>query len=283
MVGSSLPTLQPKQAVVLRDTTDLKFTHPHSSKRCVIKRTQIPLLPAFAMTAHKAQGKTLEKVIVDLQSCRGTEAPYVMVSRVKSLAGLAILRPFSQAKISSRQSQDVRTETKRLDILDDKTRTRFYDLPEFNQTHTFPSSSPSHLSHSPPTRKHRRSVDSQSTPEDESPRVYTKRRLLPRTLASSLSSLEVSSSVSSSIATHPDCHSIIPRTHQSPGHPLRKWHRSEDTNSPLNEDTETGRIYRRRRLFPRTETGEACPFNSLPQTASALTGNCNTPSLTGDV
>ncbi|KAJ3720540.1 hypothetical protein C8R42DRAFT_561204, partial [Lentinula raphanica] len=69
------------------------------------------------MTAHKAQGATYEHAILDLESCSGTEKPYVMVSRVKSLDGLVILRPFARSKIMCRQSQDVRTELKRLEYL----------------------------------------------------------------------------------------------------------------------------------------------------------------------
>ncbi|KZV60811.1 hypothetical protein PENSPDRAFT_327135 [Peniophora sp. CONT] len=69
------------------------------------------------MTAHKAQGRTLPRVIIDLDNCRGTEAPYVMISRVKSLAGLLILRPFPRKKISSRQSEESRNEFARLDQL----------------------------------------------------------------------------------------------------------------------------------------------------------------------
>jgi hypothetical protein len=69
------------------------------------------------MMAHKAQGQTLTKAIIDLQSCKGTEAPYVMLSRVKSLKGLLILRPFEKKKIQCRQSEDVRTEMLRLEAL----------------------------------------------------------------------------------------------------------------------------------------------------------------------
>lgn len=112
-----LPNLQDKQAVVLQDTVDLTFTHPFSVKRCVIQRTQLPLLPAFAITAHKSPGQTLEKAMVDLDSCRGSEAPYVMISRVKSLQGLLILRPFLMEKIQRRLSQDTRKEMHRLEIM----------------------------------------------------------------------------------------------------------------------------------------------------------------------
>ena len=95
----------------------MTFRHPHSGKKCTIRRTQLPILPAFAMTAHKAQGQTMEKVLVDLESCKGTESPYVMVSRVTSLEGLLILRPFKSSKIQCLLSEDTRKEFKRLEKL----------------------------------------------------------------------------------------------------------------------------------------------------------------------
>ncbi|TDL13843.1 hypothetical protein BD410DRAFT_695407, partial [Rickenella mellea] len=73
------------------------------------------------ITAHKAQGQTLSQALIDLQSCKGTEAPYVMVSRVKSLDGLVILRPFSKKKITCRQSEELRNELRRLQFLHLKT------------------------------------------------------------------------------------------------------------------------------------------------------------------
>ncbi|KAJ7199865.1 hypothetical protein GGX14DRAFT_335027, partial [Mycena pura] len=69
------------------------------------------------MTVHKAQGQTLETVILDLEGCRGTEAPYVMLSRAKSLDGVFILRPFNIKRIQSRPCEESRTEFKRIEIL----------------------------------------------------------------------------------------------------------------------------------------------------------------------
>ena len=103
--------------VVLQDTTDMRFVHPYSHKVCSIKCTQVPIMPAFAMTAHKAQGQTMDKAIVDLESCHGTESPYVMLLRVKSLDGLRILQPFSITKIQCRQSKDTRRELRHMDFL----------------------------------------------------------------------------------------------------------------------------------------------------------------------
>ena len=59
----------------------------------------------------------MDQAIVDLQSCHGTESPYVMLSRVTSLEGLAILRPFDKRKIQCRQSEDSRREARRLEFL----------------------------------------------------------------------------------------------------------------------------------------------------------------------
>jgi hypothetical protein len=103
----------------------MMFVHPDSKKKCLIKRTQIPLAPGFAMTAHKAQGKTMEAIVVDLESTSGTESPYVMLSRAKSLDGIFILRPFKQKTIQRHPSQDVRSEFRRLDLLSHQTTMKY--------------------------------------------------------------------------------------------------------------------------------------------------------------
>jgi ATP-dependent exoDNAse (exonuclease V) alpha subunit len=125
-----LPNLPPKDVPILSDTVQLQFTHPHSKRSCTIRRTQVPIVPAFAMTAHKAQGQSLSNVIIDLQSCNGTEAPYVMVSRATSLEAILILRPFDWSKICCRQSQDTRQEIERINILQLKTKMRHGTLTE---------------------------------------------------------------------------------------------------------------------------------------------------------
>lgn len=83
-IKKSIPECMPQLVVhnvpILPDVIDMTFTHPYTKKSCVIKCTQVPVMPAFAMTAHCAQGQAVKHVIIDLESCCGTEVPYVMVS-----------------------------------------------------------------------------------------------------------------------------------------------------------------------------------------------------------
>ena len=62
--------------------------------------TQYPLRLAWAVTIHKAQGKTFDEVVMDFG--RGTFAPgqaYVALSRCTSMAGLVLRRPLEQRHV----------------------------------------------------------------------------------------------------------------------------------------------------------------------------------------
>lgn len=54
-------------------------------------RTQIPLTPAWALSIHRAQGMTLDKVKVDVSKAFADGQVYVALSRVTSLQGLQIV------------------------------------------------------------------------------------------------------------------------------------------------------------------------------------------------
>ena len=125
-----LPHLPPKHVPIIPDTVEMNpITHPASGKSCKMRRFQIPLTPGFAMTAHKAQGLTLPRVVIDFVSCKGTESPYVMASRCTSLDGLLIMRPFPISKISCHRSQEARDEFNRLQVMRLQT-TATYGTPE---------------------------------------------------------------------------------------------------------------------------------------------------------
>lgn len=62
--------------------------------------SQIPVIPAWAVTIHKAQGLTLADVRIDLgQGAFSEGQTYVALSRAKSLAGLSLVTPITAGDV----------------------------------------------------------------------------------------------------------------------------------------------------------------------------------------
>ncbi len=118
---SPLPYLDENEVVALRETTSFSIRLPTTGKNVTIKRTQLPVFPAFAMTDYKAQGKTMPLVIVDLESSRSRQSAYVMLSRATSLENLLVLRPFKRSRLTKDFSEDLKKETERLNRLSSAT------------------------------------------------------------------------------------------------------------------------------------------------------------------
>ena len=89
-----------------------------------VTRTQLPIVPAFAITTYKAQGLTMGKIVVDVQlppTASQVASIYVPLGRVKRAKDLAILRPFDMKVLQIRPSPAQNAELTRLDELDRKT------------------------------------------------------------------------------------------------------------------------------------------------------------------
>lgn len=71
---------------ILTKTANITIDRPI---RC--KRTQFPLTPAHAMTIHKSQGGTFNKIVVLYDKSQLNQLVYVALSRVKSIDGLYLI------------------------------------------------------------------------------------------------------------------------------------------------------------------------------------------------
>lgn len=86
------------------DWQDIRYALDEKTKTIVEEVAgtfiQFPLMPAWAVTIHKAQGLTLARVLVDL--ARGAFAEgqvYVALSRCQTMEGLSLRRPVRTAEV----------------------------------------------------------------------------------------------------------------------------------------------------------------------------------------
>lgn len=115
-----LPGIPSEVVPVFPRSTSLEYSATRD-KKFSVTRYQVPLVPAYAYTDYKSQGRSLDTVIVDLAGCRTAQSLYVMLSRVKTLEGLAVLRWFPPSKVGKNLSHDLRNELSRIDRLAEST------------------------------------------------------------------------------------------------------------------------------------------------------------------
>ena len=109
--GISMETLDglpPNHVPIFLKTESFQVKLPGKKKGISVNRHHFPLVPRFSCTAHKSQGQTLRKAIVDLVPRNGKtkgigiEFAYVPLSRVRRLDDLTILRPFDPAILKAK-------------------------------------------------------------------------------------------------------------------------------------------------------------------------------------
>ncbi|CAF1467844.1 unnamed protein product [Adineta steineri] len=138
-IECNLETLQPKivpvplmEQTFRVDVTNIlpKKKKPESNQKAMlsIKRRALPVVPACCIITHKSQGQTLSKAVIDLKLPNETEdiaAVYVLLSRLKQLIDVAILRPFDYEVLRIKPSKSQVAEIERLDKLYIDTQFRF--------------------------------------------------------------------------------------------------------------------------------------------------------------
>ena len=110
---------------MVRTTNSVKCDMPHLNSKLKISRSQVEVLPNFAMTDYASQGKSRDINVVDLQDCRNHHAYYVALSRGRTSDGTAIIRKFEEGKITGGCSGALRQEYRELELLDDITKLRY--------------------------------------------------------------------------------------------------------------------------------------------------------------
>ena len=106
-----LEGLPPNHVPIYPQTTGIQIKVPNK-KRETFNRRQFPLVPRFSITAHKSQGQTLRKAIVDLEPPpgrrnAGIEYAYVPLSRVRRLEDLTLLRPVRASVLTGKVNENV--------------------------------------------------------------------------------------------------------------------------------------------------------------------------------
>lgn len=70
----------------------------------VLTVAQYPIIPAYAITIHKSQGKTYQNIVCDIDRCFADGQAYVALSRCSHLSGLHLTQKISRASIKVNKS-----------------------------------------------------------------------------------------------------------------------------------------------------------------------------------
>ena len=92
-----------------------------------IRRSQVHVLPNFAMTVYSSQGKTRPTNVMILNSCCDHLSYYTALSRSSTAEGTVIIQGFNPSKITCGAHGSLRQEFRELELMDEITQLKFYD------------------------------------------------------------------------------------------------------------------------------------------------------------
>ena len=90
-----------------------------------INRSQVPIVPNFAMTDYASQGRTRPNNVCDLLNCKGHTSVYTCLSRGSTYEGTIVLQGFNAKQFSGGLSGHMRQEFRELEMLDHITKLKY--------------------------------------------------------------------------------------------------------------------------------------------------------------
>ena len=118
----------PKNVVPLTRNERTITCKLRNDDKITITRSQVEVLPNFAMTDFASQGKTRIYNVVDLHDCRTHQAYYTALSRGATASGTIILQNFDEQKVTGKASGALRQEFRELELLDEITKLHYNDV-----------------------------------------------------------------------------------------------------------------------------------------------------------
>lgn len=111
-----LPHLPQNVVPLTRNSQTVEAQLPSDEYVC-LARSQVPVLPNFAMTDYSAQGKTREWNVIDLTECKNFQGAYTCLSRGTSLSRTLIVRDFPDSLLAGKLDGALRQEYRELAYL----------------------------------------------------------------------------------------------------------------------------------------------------------------------
>ncbi|KDQ25378.1 hypothetical protein PLEOSDRAFT_1011016, partial [Pleurotus ostreatus PC15] len=121
--------INPPKVITIRGLPEnvVPIVRRSSSVTCVLpngttvslRRSQVPILPNFAMTDYASQGKTRKFNVVDLHNCKNHLSFYTCLSRSTSAENTILIQGFDEGKITGgKMVKYLRAELRELEMLD---------------------------------------------------------------------------------------------------------------------------------------------------------------------